>query len=180
MRLYGRTYTQLSLLVGVLAACSDRGIRQPGPLVALAGPTAITPIGCRVVQRFYATPFWRAPYRECRDTTGGRQRFLELDADSILTAFAETWQVAPSDRTRAFNAEEMRVTALFGPGFRCAPNRIVWHSRDSVRVSLLMRATTDVGGAGAEDSVPSTVSRYARLGPLLDALWCRGPHAPVP
>src|SRR6185437_9189940 len=136
--------------------------------------------GCTVADVSYATTPWPGPYRECRDSVGGRLRNAAFDTDSLLIESHESWIVSPREHRTAFENEEMRIAKLLGPGFRCSPTRVVWHSADSVRVSLTVQVNTDVDPENASDSVSSTISREASLGPLFSAVWCWAPGAPAP
>ena len=156
------------------------GCRGPETVPQLRGPLAplvsIRPPSldaCDVKTISYVRPFWRAPYRTCRDTIGGRLEVVEVDADSLVTELVTSWDVPAADRQAAFATETAALTERFGLPFRCAPTQLVWRARDSVRVALLLQPNTDVFYPGMPDSISWRISRYARLGPLLDAWWCR-------
>jgi hypothetical protein len=165
----------------LLVGCRERSAPRPalrGPLVPLVARAPSSLGGCDSVGRTYAVPFWRAPYRACRDTAGGRFQFLELDSDTVVTEVETSWRVPAARRAAEFAAAEAELTRLYGPGFRCSASRAVWRGPDSVRASLTMAPLTDV--TRMMDSVPWSLRRYARLGPVLDASWCRTPGTPPP
>jgi hypothetical protein len=157
--------------IAFILACSRPNARPAalhGPLAALI-PSSRLSLPCDSVARQYTVPFWRAPYRSCPDGLGGR---FEVDADSVVTEVYATWSVPAGERTVAFAAAESVLAARFGPGVRCGPTFMNWRTSDSARVVLLMQPTTDVGGPET-DRRPWQITRIARLGPLLDAFWCR-------
>jgi hypothetical protein len=97
---------------------------------------------------------------------------MELDADTLVTELATYWDVPAADRQATFAAAATEIAERFGQPFRCAPTSLVWRAPNSVRIALLLKPNTDVVDGGILDSVSWRISRYARLGPLIDAVWC--------
>lgn len=169
-----------SILTAGCRGAEQSGVRVHGPLapLVLRRPAALA--ACDSVAHAYVTPFWHGPYRECRDSVGDRLQFLELDADTLVTEVATRWTVQPKRRRIEFAAAEEEITRLYGRGFHCARTGIVWHGADSVRVALILQNESDVVGPTTLETTPWKIRLVARLGPLPDGLWCRGPGTPPP
>jgi hypothetical protein len=118
------------LLIAGLAGCAaDRPaaprLQPRGALAALLDPVPASLDGCVLSARTYGRPFWRAPYRECRDTLPTGWQFAEFDSDTIVTELARAWTDIGDDSAamRAFVREAGRLTAAFGPPAECRPLR---------------------------------------------------------
>jgi hypothetical protein len=182
-----RAFLVLALLVG----CSTHEVRAPlglkGPLRVLLDSVPLALDHCVESHRQYNLPFWRAPYRDCRDSlTDGSQGF-EVDADSVVVSTHRSWVVLAFEQQPAWNREAARLTRLFGTPVRSfdhpfedlplsgdqglrIPRCAAWRGSDSVEVSLYLDPMTDVGPPRVDQ--PWRLRRYGRHGPLLGAVSC--------
>jgi hypothetical protein len=147
-----------------------------GPLAAFDAHPPSSLAVCDSVATQYAAPFWRAPYRSCAySPTDTAAQIIEIDADTVVTQVVDQWPVAGPGREGRLKGEETALSRRFGPGFRCAPHRIVWLTSDSLRISLDLRPNyeSDVGPLPPDDSVSWRLQRFMRRGPIVDLFWCK-------
>jgi len=147
-----------------------------GPLAEFVAHRPSSLASCDAVATQYAVPFWRGPYRSCAysGADANAHEVVEVDADTVVTQVVDQWRVPGTVRDERFLAAETELSRRYGPGFRCGPYRMVWLTRDSLRVSLDLRPAyeTDVGPLPPADSVPWRLQRFMRRGPIIDLFWC--------
>ena len=179
----------LSLVVAVGCSADRRstGLDLRGPLAMLVERKPGSLGECELRHREYVRPFWRAPYRQCRDTLIDGSSWLEVDADSVVTEASREWSVAIGGEQAAWDREARQLTTAFGQPVwdSLAPSRTdaadiqvahlrsycaAWRGPYSVEAALRLTPTSDVSPA------PGTswrLVRNARNGPLADAIACR-------
>ena len=185
--------TCLSFLIAAIVACATepRVAAKPslhGSLATFVDPKPASLAHCTPSNRTYASPFWRAPYLECRDSLSDGSQLIELDSDTVVTELTRVWDIPGGTLQQSvWDREAGRLIAAFGPPRRAvnvpsngAPAKLalahwqthcaVWRGADSVTAALRLSPTTDVTSAMAGSGW--RLVRSVRNGPLSDAVDC--------
>jgi hypothetical protein len=189
----------LGLVLLVAIGCSAE--RQPpspelrGTFAGLVEPRPIALAECPLSRSEYTRPFWRAPYRHCRDSLADGWQFVEVDADTVVTELSREWMVPAGSERVAWERQARRLTETFGLPVRSrlappAPDSsrqqlawsrtycAAWRGPDSVQATLRLASTTDVDPG--EAPVPWRLAWHVRNGPLADAVACGSGTASPP
>jgi hypothetical protein len=184
-----------SILVAACDAADEQAPAWRGPLLRYVEQPAQSLADCAVSHRTYATPFWRAPYRECHQELARGSQLIEIDADSVITMTSRVWILVGAEGLARYRAELDRLTRDFGaPARRVEPLAsppaptsksdrppsttlligycTAWQEPDSLEASLHLMPRDDVFPVPNPARVEWRLSRYLRRGPLPDAVSC--------
>lgn len=190
MKFFARRSGPWVLLAAFIACGAESRITTlslHGSLAPFVEGTRSSLSGCVPNNRTYNRPFWRAPYRECRDSMPAGWQFLEVDADSVVTELIRVWMVPTGQQQAFWDREADRLSSVFGQPSRsinipwqASPADMAlggrthcaaWRGPDSVTAALRLQAPSDAIGPTMTYN-GWRLSRYVRNGPLSDAIDC--------